>query len=94
MSSKVKWSAGSEYKTCIMSIIYHAHDKGHFIPAVGMSLGGCFSPYWKWKIPSVLLTGSTGAGWSDMNNLIYKDTRMLVHSSMQPHISHHKTRIS
>lgn len=45
------------------SIIYRAYHDGHFIPAVGMSLGGCFSPYQEWKMPSVLLTGSSGAGW-------------------------------
>lgn len=76
----------------MMSIIYHAYDKGHFIPAVDMSLGGCFSPYWEWQMPSVLLMGSSGAGWSDMNDFVYKDTLTLVPSFMQPHISHHKTR--
>lgn len=84
------------YKThamvCVMSIIYHGYDERHLIPAVGMPLGGCFSPYWEWKMPSVLLTGSNDAGWSDMNNLVYKDTCTLVHSSMQPDISQHKTR--
>lgn len=75
-----------------MSVIYHAYDKGHIIPAVDMSLGGCFSPYWEWKMPSVLLMESSDAGWSDMNDFVYKDTLMLVPSSMQPHISHPKTR--
>lgn len=79
-------------KVCTMPIIHCAYDEGHFSPAVDMSLGGCFSPYWEWKMPSVLLTGSSGAGWSDMNDLVYKDIPMLVHSSMQPHISHRKTR--